>query len=124
MIPRPLDYKLNTLIFLEHMIKIDLYKNNKSQLRLERTNLLLAAAKKNIHPSFYPEAKVFCNGALVMTVGGSQKEYTVDLWSGNHPYFQGASGSIVVDEGQVNRFKKRFAGLDRLSAVKTLNSEN
>merc|ERR1739845_182336 len=83
----------------------------------------LTAAKKNIHPTFHPEAKVFCNGELVMTVGGSQKEYIVDLWSGNHPYFQGASDSLIVDEGQVNRFKKRFAGLDRLSAVKTLNDE-
>lgn len=48
--------------------------------------------KDGIHPEFFPEAKVFCNGEEVMTVGGTKKEYVVDLWSGNHPYYQVLTG--------------------------------
>merc|ERR1719265_686073 len=81
-------------------------------------------AKRGIHPEFYPEAKVFCNGEVVMTVGGSSEKYVVDLWSGNHPFFlAGAFNTIVVDEGQVNRFRRRFAGLEKLSTVQTVNSD-
>jgi ribosomal protein L31 len=52
---------------------------------------------------------------MVMTLGGSQEKYVVDIWSGNHPFIQGAFNTIVVDEGQVNRFKKRFAGLEKFN---------
>jgi hypothetical protein len=30
--------------------------------------------------------------------------------------------SVVTDEGRVNKFKRRFAGLDSLSAVETTSS--
>merc|ERR1711904_613293 len=78
-------------------------------------------AKPNIHPHFFPDAQVYCGGEIVMTVGGTQEKYIVDIWSGNHPFFQGANNVIVVDEGQVNRFKKRFAGLEILSSVENLS---
>ncbi|CAG9462959.1 unnamed protein product [Pedinophyceae sp. YPF-701] len=76
-------------------------------------------AKPDIHPEFYEEAKVFCNGEEVMSLGGTKPEYVVDLWSGNHPFFQGATNTVVVDEGRVNRFNRRFAGLDSLGKVET-----
>merc|ERR1712039_342168 len=84
-----------------------------------KTNSIFAMAKKSIQPDFYPEAKVYCDGKVVMKLGGSQKEYIVDLWSGNHPFFQGATNTVIVDKGQVNRFKKRFAGLAASSSVNT-----
>lgn len=43
--------------------------------------------KRDIHPEWHPEAKVFCNGVEVMTVGGTKKEYNVDVYSGNHPFY-------------------------------------
>merc|ERR1711907_92232 len=79
-------------------------------------------AKHEIHPQFFPEAEVFCNGEVVMKVGGTKKKYVVDIWSGNHPFFQGAENTVVVDEGQVNRFKKRFAGLENMSTVQTVSA--
>ena len=47
----------------------------------------------------------------------------VDIWSGNHPFFQGVTTSVVTDEGRVNRFKRRFAGLDSLAKIDTMESE-
>merc|ERR1711904_676459 len=85
---------------------------------------MIVSAKKGIHPDFYADAKVFCGGEVVMVVGGTQKEYVVDIWSGNHPYYQhGGNSSIVVDDGQLNRFKKRFASLGKLSAVQTITKD-
>ena len=51
--------------------------------------------------------KVVCNGEEVMTCGGVKAEYVVDIWSGNHPFFQGNTNTVVVDEGRVNRFARR-----------------
>ena len=58
--------------------------------------------KKGIHPEWHGEAKVICNGVEVMTVGGTKPVYNVDIYSGNHPFYQGnAKTSMVIDEGQV-----------------------
>eukprot|EP00951_Prasinocladus_malaysianus_P041659 scaffold494384_cov19-Prasinocladus_malaysianus.AAC.1 len=75
--------------------------------------------KKDIHPQWYEEAKVtplrpfkaadvlvVCGGEEVMSLGGTKPEYVVDIWSGNHPFFQGNTSTMVVDEGRVNRFAR------------------
>lgn len=49
--------------------------------------------------------------------------HAVDIWSGNHPFFQGNASTVVTDEGRVNRFKRRFAGLDSLAAVETISGQ-
>jgi ribosomal protein L31 len=61
--------------------------------------------------------QVFCNGVEVMTLGGTKKEYYVDIYSGNHPFYQGTNTMMISDEGQLNKFKKRFAGLEELSEI-------
>jgi len=63
--------------------------------------------KKDIHPEWYPEAKVICNGEVVMTVGSTQPELHVEIWSGNHPFYTGQQ-RLVDTEGQVERFMKRL----------------
>jgi len=75
--------------------------------------------KKGIHPEWHEEARVVCNGEEVLVTSGTQPDYNVDLWSGNHPFFQGITTSVVTDEGRVNRFKRRFEGLASLSTVET-----
>jgi len=32
--------------------------------------------------------QVFCNGVEVMTVGGTKDRYNVEVYSGNHPFYQ------------------------------------
>jgi large subunit ribosomal protein L31 len=64
-------------------------------------------AKPNIHPTWYPDAKVFCNGKEVMTVGATQPELHVDVWSGNHPFYTG-NQKIIDTEGRVERFRSKY----------------
>ena len=63
--------------------------------------------KPDIHPTWYPEAKVICNGEVVMTTGSTQSEIHVDVWSGNHPFFTGTQ-KILDTEGRVDRFMRKY----------------
>nr|YP_010152911.1 ribosomal protein L31 [Olisthodiscus luteus]QQW50572.1 ribosomal protein L31 [Olisthodiscus luteus] len=65
-------------------------------------------AKKNLHPEWHRETKVYCNGELVMEVGSTQPELMVDIWSGNHPFFTG-SQKVVDTEGRIDRFNRRYS---------------
>jgi large subunit ribosomal protein L31 len=89
---------------------------------MPKCSAVVVMRKKDIHPEWHEEAKVVCNGEEVLVTSGTQASYTVDIWSGNHPYYQGITTSVVTDEGRVNKFKRRFAGLDSLSAVNTMAS--
>jgi large subunit ribosomal protein L31 len=71
--------------------------------------------KKDIHPEWYPEAKVICNGEVIMTIGSTKPELHVEIWSGNHPFYTGQQ-RLVDTEGQVERFMKR---LQRREEIKT-----
>jgi len=74
--------------------------------------------KADIHPTWYPDAKVFCNGEVVMTTGSTQPELHVDVWSGNHPFYTGTQ-KILDTEGRVDRFMRKYgmAGTDSAAGV-------
>jgi len=63
--------------------------------------------KKDLHPKWYPDAKVMHEGEVIMTVGSTRPEISVDIWSGNHPFYTGQQ-RLVDTEGQVERFMKRL----------------
>ncbi|CAJ2675621.1 unnamed protein product [Trifolium pratense] len=69
-------------------------KNNQQGKKVG--NFVVVSKKKDIHPNFYEDAKVYCNNELVMTTGGTQKEYVVDVWSGNHQFYLGNRSANMV----------------------------
>jgi large subunit ribosomal protein L31 len=68
--------------------------------------------KKEIHPTYFPEAKVTCACGETWTVGSTQEEIRVDICSACHPFFTGEQ-RIVDTEGQVDRFYKRLEARQR-----------
>lgn len=68
-------------------------------------------AKPDIHPKWYPEAKVYCNGEVVMTVGSTKPELHVDVWSGNHPFYTGTQ-KMIDTEGRVERFMRKYGMME------------
>ncbi len=62
---------------------------------------------KDIHPEWYPEAEVVCDGEVVMTIGATQPRIVVDVWSGTHPFYTGEA-RMLDTEGQVDRFMRRL----------------
>ena len=63
--------------------------------------------KKDIHPKYYPEARVTCACGNTWTVGSTVAEIRVDICSNCHPFYTGEQ-RIVDTEGQVDRFYKRL----------------
>jgi large subunit ribosomal protein L31 len=63
--------------------------------------------KKDIHPKWYPESKVYCDGQLIMTVGSTREQLNVDIWSGNHPFYTGTQ-RLLDSEGRVERFMRKY----------------
>jgi len=63
--------------------------------------------KKDLHPIWYPNAKVYCNGELVMEIGSTKPELNIDVWSGNHPFYTG-SQKIIDTEGRVEKFNRKY----------------
>jgi len=63
--------------------------------------------KPNIHPKYYPEARVTCACGNSWTTGATVPEIKVDLCSACHPFYTGEQ-RIVDTAGQVDRFMKRL----------------
>lgn len=63
--------------------------------------------KEGIHPEWYPDAKVVVDGEVVATVGSTQPEIRVEIWSGTHPFYTGTQ-RLLDTEGQVDRFMRRL----------------
>jgi large subunit ribosomal protein L31 len=63
--------------------------------------------KKNIHPTYYPDAQVICACGNTWTTGSTIKVIHTDVCSQCHPFFTGEQ-RIVDTEGQVDRFYKKL----------------
>lgn len=63
--------------------------------------------KKDIHPTYYPDAQVICSCGNTWTTGSTQKIIRTDVCSKCHPFFTGEQ-RIVDTAGQVDRFMKRL----------------
>ncbi len=57
----------------------------------------------------------------MLTTSGTMEQYTVDIWSGNHPFYTKSENSNISEEGRISRFNKRFG--DGLSMGKVGTSK-
>jgi large subunit ribosomal protein L31 len=63
--------------------------------------------KPNIHPTYYPTARVVCSCGATWLTGSTQEEIRTDVCSTCHPFYTGEQ-RIVDTAGQVERFMKRL----------------
>ena len=63
--------------------------------------------KKNIHPTYYPDAQVICACGNTWRTGSTVKLIRTDVCSNCHPFYTGEQ-RIVDTEGQVDRFYKKL----------------
>ena len=64
--------------------------------------------KAEIHPTYYPDAKVVCVCGNTFTTGSTLKEINIDICSECHPFYTGKQ-KLVDTEGRVEKFKKKYA---------------
>lgn len=63
--------------------------------------------KKEIHPTYYPKAKVKCACGNTFETGSTKESLDVEICSACHPFYTGQEKTL--DRlGQVQKFKKRL----------------
>lgn len=63
--------------------------------------------RADIHPTYYPDAKVICACGNTWTTGSTRKVINTDVCSKCHPFYTGEQ-RIVDTEGQVDRFYRKL----------------
>jgi large subunit ribosomal protein L31 len=62
--------------------------------------------KKDLHPKYYPEAKVTCACGNTFTTGSTQPELKVEVCYKCHPFYTGKE-RLIDTAGQLEKFEKK-----------------
>jgi len=62
--------------------------------------------KKDIHPTYFPQAHVVCSCGNSFTVGATKAEIHVEICAKCHPFYTGEE-KLIDTAGRVERFKTR-----------------
>ncbi len=63
---------------------------------------------KEIHPKYFPNAKVTCACGKTYSVGSTKETIEVEICAACHPFYTGAEKSLDT-AGRVEKFKQRKA---------------
>lgn len=78
---------------------------------------ILKTMKKDIHPTYYPKAKVQCACGNSFTVGSTKEFIEVEICSACHPFYTGKE-KMLDAMGRVEKFRKRLAKKEDLKKKK------
>jgi len=73
--------------------------------------------KQDIHPKYYPQARVQCACGNTFTVGSTKEFLEVEICSKCHPFYTGKE-KMMDTMGQVQKFRKRLARKEDLKKRK------
>ncbi|MBI2444750.1 MAG: 50S ribosomal protein L31 [Candidatus Magasanikbacteria bacterium] len=73
--------------------------------------------KKDLHPPYYPDAKVACACGATFTTGSTLKEIRVEICSQCHPFYTGKQ-KFVDTARRVEKFQERAAKVSAAAAVR------
>ena len=62
--------------------------------------------KTDIHPAYYPNAKVKCACGNTFTVGSTKPELKIEICSACHPFYTG-KGKLIDIAKRADKFKAR-----------------
>lgn len=63
--------------------------------------------KSKIHPKWFTETPITCDGKTLCLIGSTKHELQIDMWLANHPFY--TDSQVVVDsEGRVEKFMKKY----------------
>ena len=71
--------------------------------------------KQNIHPPYFPEAKVRCVCGNTFTVGSTKPELRIEICYKCHPFYTGKE-KLIDTAGKVEKFRARR---EKAAAIKT-----
>jgi len=73
--------------------------------------------KKDIHPKYYPNAKISCACGKVFSIGSTSENMQTEICAFCHPFYTGEQKFIDV-QGQVQKFQARLAKKGKKSGQK------
>jgi large subunit ribosomal protein L31 len=73
--------------------------------------------KKDVHPQYYPKAKVVCACGNTFTVGSTSPELHVEICSMCHPFYTGKQ-KLVDSARRVEKFQERLAKKESVAALR------
>ena len=74
---------------------------------IQNVNNFKYMPKSEIHPKWFNDATVYCDGKPLCTVGSTKEKLQVDIWLANHPFYS-SSLTLIDTEGRVERFMKKY----------------
>jgi large subunit ribosomal protein L31 len=78
--------------------------------------------KKDIHPEYFPEARVVCGCGNTFVTGATKQLIKTDICSACHPFFTGEQ-RIVDTAGQVERYMRRLEKREELGKTVASSAE-
>jgi len=78
--------------------------------------------KKDIHPKYYPGAKIICACGNVIKVGSTVPEMHVEICSACHPFYTGKQ-KLIDTAGRLERYQKRAAKTRAIKEAKTIKAK-
>ena len=77
-------------------------------MRGPKIRAILNDMKKDIHPTYHPNAKALCACGAEHAVGSTVESINVEICSNCHPFYTGTE-KIMDTAGRLERFNKRRA---------------
>ena len=74
--------------------------------------------KKDIHPQYYPNAKVTCACGNTFEVGSTKEEMKVEVCSACHPFYTGTA-RFIDTAGRVDKFQAKVKKAEEFKKLKT-----
>jgi len=74
--------------------------------------------KAEIHPKYFPKAKVTCACGAVHVTGATFEEHSVEICSACHPFYTGKQ-KLVDTAGRVDKFRSRMEKANKMKAVES-----
>ena len=63
--------------------------------------------KSNIHPEWFHDTQILCDGKPLCLIGSTTRELQIDMWLANHSFY--TDSLVMVDsEGRVEKFMKKY----------------
>ncbi len=73
--------------------------------------------KKDIHPTYYPDAKITCACGASFSAGSTIETIHVEICSQCHPFYTGKE-KLLDTAGRVDKFRARIAAAENFKNAK------
>ena len=83
------------------------YEKQEKHRNIQNVKKIKNMPKSDIHPKWFENTSVLCDGKPLCLTGSTKKELQIDIWLADHPFY--TDSQILIDsEGRVEKFMKKY----------------